>query len=79
MVLDRTMSHFRNPAATWLDQAQRNNLPADCSLCWNTGMGRTEGLTEEQRTGGREDGSGAEERVGRSGGGVNEENREAEN
>lgn len=37
MVLDRTMFHYRNLAATWLDQAQRNNLLTDCSSAGTQG------------------------------------------
>lgn len=37
MVLDRTMFHYENLAATWLDQAQRNNLLTDCSSAGTQG------------------------------------------
>lgn len=44
MVLDRTMFHYKNLAATWLDQAQRNNLLTDCSSAgtqgWEAQMGK---------------------------------------
>ena len=45
MVLDRTMFHYRNLAATWLDQAQRNNLLTDCSSAGTRGR---EGQREEE-------------------------------
>lgn len=56
MVLDRTMFHYRNLAATWLDQAQRNNLLTDCS---SAGIEGWEGQREKRRRmrgGAKEDG-----------------------
>lgn len=54
MVLDRTMFHYKNLAATWLDQAQRNNLLTDCSSAgtqgWEGQMGK-EKEKEERSTG----------------------------
>ena len=64
MVLDRTMFHYRNLAATWLDQAQRNNLLTDCSSAGTRGR---EGQREEEGGGGGEGGEGG--RRGRRGGG----------
>lgn len=58
MVLDRTMFHYRNLAATWLDQAQRNNLLTDCSCAGTQGW---EGQREKR---GGEDEQGREEEVG---------------
>lgn len=51
MVLDRTMFHYRNLAATWLDQAQRNNLLTDCSSAGTQGW---EGQREKRRRRGEE-------------------------
>lgn len=51
MVLERTMFHDRNLAATWLDQAQRNNLLTDCSSAGTQGWEgqRRQEEEEEQR------------------------------
>lgn len=54
MVLDGTMFHDRNLAATWLDQAQRNNLLTAPPLEHRGGVGR-------------EGGGGAEESEGKEG------------
>ncbi len=55
MVLDRTMFHYRNLAATWLDQAQRNNLLTDCSSAgtqeWEEQRERRRRRLEERRMG----------------------------
>lgn len=54
MVLDGTMFHDRNLAATWLDQAQRNNLLTAPPLEHRGGRGgRKRGKRERRRVRGR--------------------------
>lgn len=69
MVLDRTMFHFRNLAATWLDQAQRNNLLTDCSSAgtqgWEGQREKEEGMRGRGKEGRGEKGSTEKKRVRR--------------
>lgn len=60
MVLERTMFHDRNLAATWLDQAQRNNLLTDCSSAGTQGWEGQRRQEEEEEEEGRK---GAEGRM----------------